>query len=278
MKICETEESAIDYLIQREIVVPSRKCPKCKHVMHYKEGRGGYRCSKKSCRKEFSIFSKTLFFGNRIKIHKILILAYLYLYKSPDTLISQMLAIKSETVTHWCSWVRNQVSNHISLDAVTIGGPDVVVEIFEKKICRRKKLEDNNVSEFWVLAGIERSPEKKMFVIELPDRTKESMRTLISIYIKPGSIVLEDGLKSYAGATPDLDMEHQKVGHSDNFVDPLFSVGTDTEEGLRNGLGRLITPQNMNKKYRCGWPWYNIWRRQNKGDLWNAFIQSLKDL
>lgn len=276
--VCSSEESALEYLINQTVFMEFKTCPKCKSRMNRKFERKVYRCSKKSCRKEISIFVGSFFSENRIGIHKILMICYLYVMKSPVTSISSMVSIHSESINHWTSHFKKHVADNVSFSEVIIGGPGIIVEVDETKLGKRKYHRGHRVEGVWVLAGIERTPEKRIFLVELPDRSKNTIKRLMEIYIAPGSIINTDCWKSYDGACDELNFQHFTVNHSIGFINTADGTHTNTVEGLNNGIKSLISPQHRKTKNINDWLWYYIWRRQNKSNLWDGFMDSLRNL
>jgi hypothetical protein len=93
--------------------------------------------------------------------------------------------------------------------------------------------------------------------------------------IKEGSIIQTDMWKGYLGLEK-LGFSHGMVNHSENFKDPNTGIHTNTIEGTRNGLTLVIPPRNRNKKSINEHLIEFIWRRKNKKDLWNGFLNALK--
>lgn len=83
---------------------------------------------------------------------------------------------------------------------------------------------------------------------------------------------------AYNVACEKSNFTHQTVNHSKFFKDPETKIHTNTVEGFNNGLKTLIRPRNRNKKSVHYYLLYYIWRKQNKNDIWNGFIESLKEI
>ncbi|KCZ79017.1 hypothetical protein H312_03599, partial [Anncaliia algerae PRA339] len=126
------------------------------------------------------------------------------------------------------------------------------------------------------VGGIERTPYKKCFYIEVADRSAETIQNILNTFVWPGSIIYTDCFKSYVPSCRNLNFSHLTVNHKENFVDPITLVHTNTIEGLNNGLKHLIKPRNRTKKNINGWLFYFTWRRQNKKKIWKGFLKALK--
>jgi hypothetical protein len=73
----------------------------------------------------------------------------------------------------------------------------IIVEIDETKLGKRKYHRGHWVEGVWVIAGVERTGEKRFFAVEVADRTAETIKEILDEYILPGSIIYTDCWKSY---------------------------------------------------------------------------------
>ena len=143
------------------------------------------------------------------------------------------LGISTRTAVDWRSF-SSEVTDHWFSHPP--GGPNIVVEIDETVICRRKYNRGRQVSSIWLFGGIERV-SKKRFVVPLTgdrgeNRDRATLWPIIREYILPGSIIYSDCWKAYDGLDiPDLweqfgvdpNYTHHTVNHSANFVDSKSS-------------------------------------------------------
>jgi hypothetical protein len=72
-------------------------------------------------------------------------------------------SFNSNTITTFTSHFRQLVSESLEDDDSIIGGGGVVIEIDESKLGKRKYHRGHRVDGIWVLGGIERTVEKKVF-------------------------------------------------------------------------------------------------------------------
>ena len=70
-------------------------------------------------------------------------------------------------------------------------------------------------------------------------------------------------------------MAHWTVNHSKNFKDPDTGVHTNTIEGTWHGLKIKISNKNRTSNNINKHLFEAIWRRNNSGNLWAAFISCL---
>lgn len=279
-RILKSEEDTIKYLIEIGVLKEHRKCPvnKCRKVMVIVFDRTSFRCPSKSCRKELSIFKNSFFSSSNLEVRKILEIAYLYLFHMPIKFIITSTGVYSESICAWTSFIRQACADAIDYEHVRIGGMGVIVEIDETKLGKRKYHRGHRVDGVWVLVGVERTADKKIFCVELPDRSAETLKTLFEIYVIPGSIVYTDGWAAYRTVCLELGFEHHVVNHSENFKDPEHGTHTNTVEGCNNALKILIKPQNRVKKNINDHLYYFIWRRQNSKNIYNSFLKVLKEI
>ncbi|CAB9519936.1 pore calcium channel protein 1 [Seminavis robusta] len=123
-----------------------------------------------------------------------------------------------------------------------IGGIGVEVEIDESKFGKRKYHRGHRVDGVWVFGGVERTPERKCFLVAVEDRKKPTLEALIKEFILPGSIIISDKFPSYEDleGTEDFWYQHEVVNHSENYKDPITGACTNTIEGTWNGVKKLV--------------------------------------
>ncbi|KAG2206083.1 hypothetical protein INT47_003732 [Mucor saturninus] len=152
-----------------------------------------------------------------------------------------------------------------------IGGLDaqgnpIVVEIDESKFGKRKHNRGHRVDGVWVVGGVEKTAERKMFLTTVEKRNKPVLERVISRFVKPGSIVRTDCWAAYNGLSLlDIQIVHQTVNHSEGFN--INGIHTNTIEGSWNGIKQKLPAR---KRTKTDMPWNLvefIWRRKHLGDL-----------
>ena len=78
------------------------------------------------------------------------------------------------------------------IGGIEVTGQPIVVEIDESKFYHSKYHHGQWRQGHWVFCGIERNSGRS-FLVEVPDRTVESLRAAIERWILPGSHVVSDG-------------------------------------------------------------------------------------
>jgi transposase-like protein len=117
----------------------------------------------------------------------------------------------------------------LTRDSCRIGGEGVIVEIDESKFGKRKYHRGHRVEGVWVVGGVELTPQRKCFLIVVPNRSATTLHTIIEEYVIPGSIVYTDCWAGYRGIDRINNIQHRTVNHSQSFRNG--EVHTNTIEG-----------------------------------------------
>lgn len=92
----------------------------------------------------------------------------------PSHLIS---ASPRRTCSAYINFFRNLVADSLDNEDFKIRGPGIIVEIDESKFGKRKYHHGHRVEGAWVFGGVERTEERKRFLVQVPD---QSANTLLS--------------------------------------------------------------------------------------------------
>ena len=182
-----------------------------------------------------------------------------------------------KTVTQLISDVNEMVTNMLDDEDCKVGGEGIVVEIDESKLSKRKFHRGHRVEGVWVIGGVERTAERKVFLVQVERRDTDTISEVITNHVLPGSIIHTDCWRGYSFLETTNDYTHMTVNHSQHFKDPETGVHTNTIEGTWAAIKAKIA-----KRYRCESGIQNhlgvfIWRRQNCENLWKAIITALTD-
>ena len=129
---------------------------------------------------------------------------------------------------------------------VMLGGNDIIVEVDESKFGKRKYHRGHRVDGVWVLGVVERTPDRKIKLIVVNDRSKETLEEKLKESIEENSIVYTDGWRGYNGLGL-LFSSHGLVNHSLWFKDPITEIHTNTVEGNWSGIKPGIPPRKRTK-------------------------------
>lgn len=147
---------------------------------------------RRQCGYEVSIRSKTFFERSHLSICKILMFVLMWTEDCRLELIRKTVLINSrQTAVDWNSFCREVVIFGSFQTNLIIGGPNIIVEIDESKLGKRKYNRGHRVEGQWVFGGVERV-SGKCFMLPVPDRSRNTLVALIKKYIKPGSIIISD--------------------------------------------------------------------------------------
>src|SRR5262249_44142369 len=131
-----------------------------------------WRCGRKDCRRAVSILKDSFFAKDKMKCSDTLRICYLWLIKMSNASIMAFTGHGSEAIANHVRFCRELVRQSIEDNGeMMIGGPGVVVEIDESKFGKRKYHRGHRVEGVWVLGGVERTEERRLFVESVPDRT-----------------------------------------------------------------------------------------------------------
>lgn len=192
--------------------------------------------------------------------------------------VQAMTGCSSKTVRSFEQFCRQLIAGDLEPEDTIIGGEGIVVEIDECKLGKRKYNRGHRVDGVWVLAGVERTIERRLFLIPVPDRSSETLLGVIGSHVRTGSVVMTDLWKGYSGLEERLGITHTTVNHSKNFRDPVSGTCTNTIEGTHNGVKMTICPRRRTKDMVEGCLWEFIWRRKNSLSLWDGLLNAMRDV
>ena len=138
------------------------------------------------------------------------------------------------------------ISGSLEQDDAMIGGEGIIVEIDEAKFGKRKYNRGHSVEGVWILGGVERTPERKAFLVQVENRTAELLTSVVKNHVKKGSIIYTDFWKYY-NRLEENGYEHSTVNHSQNFKDLITGTHTNSIEGTWNALKMQVKPRNRTK-------------------------------
>lgn len=280
-----TEYDCLVYLLQKGVFDQPQICGSCNTEMRLLIDQQKWRCTKWKCNTKRSLRANSFFAKYHLTCRDILNIGRKWLNKEPTTSIIRSTGCASDTICYYLKCFRELIADSLDHEDYIIGGEGIIVEIDETKISKRKYNRGHHVEGAWILGGVERTPEKKVFLVEIPDRKATTLLDALSRYIRPGSIVYSDKFKSYYRMTEVLCVEHSTVNHSkeyvrlteenveDDFV-LVTKIHTNTIEGTWSGLKLMIPKRNRTKDIQERLFEF-IWRRKHKNSLWDGLIYSL---
>jgi transposase-like protein len=278
LTITATKEAFIEYAVEKELLYKQPLCGQCRNKTNRYDTQ--WHCSKMKCHWKKSIFKDSIFGRTHLKPAEVFLLGYLWLAKTPNSVIETLTGHSSATVTQFTRLFRQMVADEVKDEpGVIIGGDGVIVEIDESKFGKRKYNKGRPVEGAWVVGGVERTGNRerkgRMFAEVVERRDAPTLLEIIRRRVAPGSIIYTDLWRGY-NAIPSLgDLEHQTVNHSQHFVDPETGVHTNTIEATWNGLKIGVPVRARNRNHLQNYLFEFMWRRQNEDDLWSAWLRCL---
>jgi transposase-like protein len=274
-----TEEATISQLLDCKVFYETYPCSHCDTPMKRNDQKAIFRCNNYSCSKRSMVSMRigTFFYGSRLGCKEILQMAHLWLAKTSVTTAVLLTGHSSATISSFFKHFRQFAQSSLKTEEQVIGGEGIEVQFDETKLGKRKYHRGHRVDGVWVVVGIERTNEAKVFLVPIENRSAETLREIIQTHVRPGSKVVTDCWKGYRDLQ-EFGLTHITVNHSQTFKDPNTNACTNAAEGLNSGIKRRIAPRNRTKDGIEMHLAEYIWRRQNNNNLFEAFINSIRDI
>lgn len=268
------------YLLNYGAFYNEYNCSKCGYAMKLYFDSKCFRCNRRACistgcRISFRI--GTFFYGSALSCLEIMRMAHLWLAKSTIKTTIFLTGHSEHTVCNFFKHYRQLISSSLTIEDQIIGGPGVVVEIDETKLGKRKYNRGHHVDGVWVVVGVEKMTNGKIFLVPVEERSGVVLRRIIQSHVREGSIVNTDTWRGYQDLES-LGLTHISVNHSQTFKDPVTGACTNTAEGTNSGLKRAIPVRNRTRNGIETHLSEYIWRKINKGRLFEAFLDAIKDM
>lgn len=270
------EMRSIEFLFEQEIIHQVQRCTKCGGEMEIRSDKPKqWQCRYSRCRSQSSIFRETIFSDSRIPCNKILHLGYMWLKKASKSDMIDSIGVNAATVSAKCKLFAQAVSESLELEDDIVGGENIIVEIDECLTSRRKYNRGHAVQSSWVLGGVERTEERRVFMVRVPDRSADTLIPILAAHIRPGYIVYSDMWRAYSCLTEKTGLRHGTVNHSRNFKDPVTGIHTNSIEATWSAFKRNIRPRSRTPEGIDDEIEIFIWRRKHATNLWFAFLEAL---
>ncbi|KMQ89871.1 putative transposase-like protein, partial [Lasius niger] len=150
----------------------------------------------------------------------------------------------------------------VEKNTTKLGGPNTIVEIDEAKIGKRKYNRGRIVKGNWIFGGYERNT-RKVFIVQVPDRTEKTLLNLIKEWILDGTTIISDCWRSYDCLNSE-GFQHLKVNHSMNFVDPDTGAHTQHIERVCREVRANIPQYGTRSSHLVGYLAEFLFKRVHK--------------
>ncbi|XP_047143060.1 male abnormal protein mab-31 [Hydra vulgaris] len=281
--------STLRWLAQRKLIKNNFFCNPCNRhftLNAYKRTVDGYCWYCKECKRRRSVRDGSFFTRSKLSFKQIILFIYCWSrdMQLKDIQHEARLSSVNHTLVDWGNFCRDVCEVEIETNPNVVGGINndgtaIVVEIDESKFFHRKYHRGQWRPGHWVFGGIERG-SGKCFLVELPDRTAETLQDMILRYILPGTHIVSDDWASYGGIENLQNgiYSHAVVVHERNFVDPLDDeVHTQNVENLWMRVKRKLRRQfGTSEDLFTSYLHEFIWRQRFKNfPLFSAFISCI---
>ena len=207
-----------------------------------------FRCSWSLCRHSVNILCETPFYHRKLSKVTILRILLMWIAKARISLIAELMGLSRQTVSSVIKAIKKPLLLSFYSKQQVIGGENVIVEIDESKFGKVKYHRGHRVEGVWVFGMVERTPERRIVLIPVDKRDKETLEKVIIKYVHRESIIYSDCWKAYNNLYFYFDA-HLNVNHSKNFVDPITNVHTNTIEGNWSSIKDQVSITHRTKKH-----------------------------
>lgn len=270
----DVEENAIEYLTQRGLAIIHDYCIQCGEAnprVINKRGKRYLRCRKHGCDFNFSIFKNSFFSNSRLRVNKILEIAYYWLQGLDVKELSTKCAVNKNTILEWTHRLRSLLVHdiHNHEDQELIGGDGVVVEIDESK---RTRLPGGN----WVIGGVERTKNMRMFAIIVEEQSAQVLRQVLETHLSPGTIVYTDSWKRYEDSDLlTVGLHRDQITREIGFLDPDSGERASFSQICFADLSIRICRHHRTRTFVQGDLLMHIWGRQCQDNHWDNLIAAM---
>lgn len=203
--------------MSKGVFYQTRKCSGGNEMKlnYYKRDGYYFRCGSTSCtcgRSTISASQGSFFAQYRNSVHKVLYVVYLFLNRTTLASTVAQSGLSRPTVRSIISKIYLAMEADLNTEDVQIGrlsenvkvfsngivhlggvdsnGNPIVVEIDESKFGKRHGNKGHRVEGVWVVGGVERTPDRKVFLVTVPNRTADTLKKIIDHFVLPGKLVL----------------------------------------------------------------------------------------
>jgi hypothetical protein len=307
LELVPNEDAAIAF-VKANHLVPELQDKDCPVILRKRDGRGkpkpcpgslkpsdpgpfSYRCNSNECgRTRYSALEGTFFEHTQLTFLALLMIVFFFLHGARASFIVAVTGHAKQTVCDWMRFCRQVIAFDATTDdeGQMIGGVwvdsdgiewPIIVEVDESKFGKVKYGHGHRVEGVWVVGGVARTPGREVFAVSVTDRSADTLKAVLQMYIRPGTHIMTDLWKGYRDEDLKyLGFTHSTVNHSKQYMNPVDGTHTNTVEGTWNGIKQQIPIRNRTSTFVDDHLLYFIWRRRYKGTLWDRMLFALKNM
>jgi transposase-like protein len=271
--------SSVQFLCNRGILHNPRVCA-AGHPMNLSlnDRQDRWRCTRGGCKEDVPLRRGTWLEGSNMQFRTIVI--FVYCWSKNLTSIAfcdHELDIRKQCVIDWNNYLREVCADSLLRNPVVIGGPGMHVEVDESLFSRRKNNVGLVLPQQWVFGGVCRETHE-VFLVAVPDRTAQTLLDCIRRHVLPQTTILSDEWAAYRGIQGmGMNLTHNTVNHTYNFIDPTTGAHTQTIESTWNqakarNKRHFGTHRTMLDSYLCEF----MFRRRNRGaDFFDVILREI---
>ncbi|TRY81225.1 hypothetical protein TCAL_10446 [Tigriopus californicus] len=239
------EEETICFLVKHGLLSNESMCSSCnapREIRHSNLVRDHYLWVCPRCYSKQSLRHGSFFTNAKLDLHQVLYFTYGWAYDLPlHFCATQSGGMTEKTATDWANFHRDICQSFVNQNHM-IGGMFIdengdlqpeEVEIDETLMARAKYHRGRHPAPIWVVGGVTRRTGN-CFMVEVPNRTRQTLEEVIVEHVRGGSRIYTDGWAGYAHLNEINGgmYSHEVVIHEDNFVDPDDErINTQSIEG-----------------------------------------------
>ena len=200
-------------------------------------------------------------------------LAYCFLNKMTKTMIENMFKFSNKTIISVFAKFHDLLFPSVYI-TVKISGKYIVVEICESKFGKVKYWRGHRVDCALVVGLVEKTPERRLFMVVIDDKTAPSLKKIILDHVKSGCIIHTYCCKGYSNVG-NLGFTHKKVNNYLLYRNPVTGVNTNSIVGTLSAVKRTTPVRNRTRHDMENWLIKFIWKRYNRENLWLSFLEAI---
>ncbi|GBM51373.1 hypothetical protein AVEN_110821-1 [Araneus ventricosus] len=275
----------LQWCMDQGLIASGYQCPKCKQPMVLAPradncDKFNWVCRVKGQNPHYvkrSVRTGSWFEGSHLPMPTILLFLIYWCLEIKTKFILEQLDIAANTAADWSSFCREVCLDILICQSDKIGGPGVVVEIYESKFGERKFHQIKRGVGKWIFAGVERGTTNCFFAV-VENRTSEVLLSVIEKHILPGTTIISDCWKSYDC------LSHEGFGHLTvnlglHFVDPSTGAHANSIESMWSDIKRNLQGTNHVQGQFDSYLAAYMWRRKNSSveSRMRSLIEIIKD-